>query len=119
MSKRAEKRRAEKAMKKLQNKKFTLYEVQELMNRSRIDTLKLAVGIHEKTNVERARETRKNQFHLLLERQVRMRFPAINKALDESDVFMKREGGGDYESGEAGSVSDGGDAVQGDEEAGL
>lgn len=96
MSKRAERRRAEKAYQKLMNKKFSLAEVQDLMNRARLDTLQLVVGIHEKTNVERARETRKNQFHLLLERQVRMRFPGLDKLLDEHEVFMKREGGGDY-----------------------
>ena len=91
MSKRAERRRAEKAMQKLKNKRFTLAEVQELMNRSRVDMLALAIAIHEKTNVERSRDTRKNQFHLLLERQVRMRVPAMNRYLDENEVFMKRE----------------------------
>lgn len=119
MSKRAERRRAEKAQQKLMNKRFTLTEVQELMNRSRIDMLKLAIGIHEKTNVERARETRKNQFHLLLERQVRMRVPALNRMLDESDVFMKREGGGEYEGGEDREAGDGGTSVHGDEDARL
>ena len=119
MSKRAERRRAEKAQQKLLNKKFTLTEVQDLMNRSRIDMLKLAIGIHEKTNVERARETRKNQFHLLLERQVRMRVPALNRMLDESDVFMKREGGGKYEGGEDGSPVTGDTPVHDDEGSGI
>jgi len=97
MSTRAERRRAEKALKKLQNRMFTSYEVQELMNRARVDMLKLAVDIHEKTNRERKRETRENQFHLFLERQVRMRVPAMNRFLDENQVFMKREGGGNYD----------------------
>lgn len=91
MSTRAERRRAEKAAKKWRNKKFSLEEVNEMVSRARMDTLELAVKIHDKVNVEESEETRKNQFHLLLERQVRMRMPTMNKLLDEGSPFIERE----------------------------
>lgn len=91
MSKRAERRRQEKAIQKMMRRKYSFDEVNAMVTAARVETAELAIAVHGKTNDNEDKEVRANQFDLLYNRQMRMRFPLTNTLLDTSTVFRERE----------------------------